>query len=208
MQFIDMKRVLIPLILAVGLFSCGNKIQTPEGVQNETPEAIEEDYGSDWSASIKRGRYYDNILERLYKEAVEKNDEVGKINESILLANSFYGDSLVDYKKYINLNEEYWTIANNYITAISDSTLRNELKSIFDKAEVEYCESKKELLYLNDKIALEKEHFDNQVKLLKLMVTLTMIQNYQVNEIPDSSTMNSVLIGFGNANKEIEKFVK
>lgn len=202
-----MKRVFIPLVLAVGLFSCSNKTQTPEEVQNETPEAIDEDYGIDWSSSYKRG-YHVNIIERLYEEAVEKNVEVGKINESILLANSFYEDSLVDYKKYINLNEEYWTIANDYISAISDSTLRNELKSIFDKAEVEYCESKKDLLYLNDKIALEKQHFDNQVNLLKLMVTLPMIQNYQVNEIPDSSTMNSVLIGFGNVNKEIEKFVK
>lgn len=207
MKFFNMKRVLIPLFFAIVLFSCGKGNQNPEEEQKETPEAIENNYSSGGYSSMKRG-WSMNIIERLYKEAVEKNKIVNTINQSVELANNFYLDSLVDYNKYVSINKEYWDVANDYITAISDTVMRMELKTIFDKAESEYCSSNEKLLFLNDKIKLEKKHFENQVRFLKLAVTLPMIQNYQVNEIPDSSAMNSILVGFDTVNKQIQEFVK
>lgn len=193
--------------LVVLLLSCNQQKQSPEEIQNETPDAIEAKYEPDWSSSYKRGGY-DNIIERLYKEAIKKNKEVHIVNESIELANNYYNDSLVDYNKYLMINEDYWKTANTYISSIADSTLRVTIKNAFDKAESDYCTSKEHLLSLNDKIEIEKQHFDNQVILMKLLVTLPMIQNYQKNEIPDSLQMNSVKNELENTIKKIETFVK
>ncbi|MCT4582870.1 MAG: hypothetical protein N4A35_15770 [Flavobacteriales bacterium] len=186
-----MKRKVIPLLLAMGMLSCNQQRQTPAELERETPEAIEDQSDFGFSSSYKRD--YENIVERLYNEAVEKNVEVGAIQESIDEVHQYYVDSLADYNKYIRINEEYWNTANRYIAEISDTTLRNSIKELFQEAEVTYCSSKEDLLYLNDQIALEKERLENQVQLLKLVVTLPMIQNYQVNEKPDTLQLKTIL---------------
>ncbi len=201
-----MKRKVIPLFMAAMLLGCSQQQQTPEELENETPEAIEENSDLGFSSSYKRG--YENIVERLYNEAVEKNIEVGAIQETINIANQYYVDSLTDYNKYVRINKEYWDIANRYIVEITDTTLRNSMYELFQEAEITYCSSKEDLLYLDDKIALEKERFENQVKLLKLAVTLPMIQNYQVNEKPDTTQLKAVLNGFKQVEENVKAYVK
>lgn len=204
-----MMKTIISILMTASfmLSSCSQEKKTPEELVNETPTAIEEKSSYDISSYKDRG-WKENIIERLYNEAVEKNKMVSNIDSFIVSANQLHVDSLIDFKKYSSINEEYWKTANNYIARITDTVVRSTVKELFDKAEFNYCDAKKGLIHLADKIELEKEHFDNQVLLLKLAVTLPMIQNYQNNEKPDSSKLKSILTGFDNATKEIKDFVK
>lgn len=201
-----MLKKIIPIIVAGLLLSCSGEEKAPGELESETPEAIEVVSSYDILSSKSRG-WTDNIIERLYQEAIEKNKEVEALNQFIQKANNTYVDSLIDYKKYLNINEEYWETANDYISQITDTTLRKSMKELFDQSELTYCDSKNNLINIKDKIDIEKEHFDNQVVFLKLAVTLPMIENYQRNEKPDSTTLKEVIIDFDNANTVINNFV-
>ena len=201
-----MKKITAILLAGIFFANCSNDITEAEELDNETPTALEEK--SNFAMSSYKDRSYSDIIERLYLEAVEKNKTVFGIDSSIVRANQYHIDSLKAYHKYVTINEDYWETANRYIAEISDTVARKSIKKVFDNAELNYCDAKKGLISLNDKIKLEKEHFDNQVLLLKLAVTLPMIQNYQHNELPDTIPLKEILTGFGNANNKVTEFVK
>jgi len=207
MRFINRQVLFIVFVLIVSLLSCDFNHKKTNEIDDETPSTMEGEYSSGNILRTK-SKYHTNILERLYEEAISKNKKIRKVDDAIELAYRLYSDSLSDYNRYIRLNKDYWNVANSYINDMSDSTLRNEVRSIFNKAEIEYCASKEELLHIDDKIDVEKKYFDNQVQLFKLIVTLQMVQRYQVNEFPDSSTMNSILTKFDHVNQVIETIVK
>ena len=203
-----LKKIIPIIVTASSLFiSCSEQKKTPEELVEETPESIE--VSTSYNIKYSRGgSWQENIIERLYKEAIEKNIEVSNITKSIQLADEQYSDSLIAYNKYININEGYWETANSYISRISDSVVRKSIKSIFDEAELNYSDSKKDLTHLKDKIILEKERFDNNILLFKLAVTLPMIQNYQNNERPDSLKLKEIITSFENTGNEIKNYNK
>lgn len=201
-----MKKIIITIIISsVSFLGCSNEKKAPEELVNETPDAIEESSSYDISSYSGRG-WNENIIERLFNEAVDKNNEVAVTAESIQIANDIYNDSLKEFNKYISINEDYWKTANDYIARISDSTLRKSIKDTFEKSEIDYCDLKKNLTSLNDKITVEKKRLEDQVTILKLIVTLPMIQNYQKNEKPDSLKLKEVINSLENTNKEINVF--
>ena len=201
-----MKKIILTIVITSFLIiSCTEDKKSPEELMGETPEAIE--VSPSYSViSSSRGKWKKNIIERLYEEAIEKNINVSNISKSIEIANQQYLDSLIDYDKYIDINEEYWDVANSYIANISDTVLRESIKKVFDQSELDYCNSNKGITSLNDEIKHGKDALNNHVLLFKLAVTLPMIQNYQKNENPDSLMLKAIIADFDSTITKIKKY--
>lgn len=189
-----MKKIAWSIITLLALNSCGKKtpkLQTqPIAPTEQTPEVLEEKELFSGSMEFKRG--YSNILEDLFQEAVEKNLLLEDLKANIKNFEKQKQDSLQPYYTYLHNNKNYWSSANSLIDKINDSTLNASLKKQFKKLEVNYQSSIKSLTDEKELINKKEKVFQDKYSVLKLMVTLNMIENYQKNEKPSLKTLENI----------------
>lgn len=174
--------------------------------QNETPKVLD-DSKVDVSSFSKR--YTDissDIIPDLYKEAVEKDVNLKKLNDKLNGINEMKADSLKRYSGYFQNNEKYWFSANSYISEISDSVLRNDLKEIFKKMESSYQSSISRHNTLMEKLEAKERILKNYEILMKLSITLPMIARYQKNELPNIKTLNNMINVYDTLITETKKY--
>ena len=198
------------LILSVLIFSnCEKKEhseKTPEEILTQTPEVLEEN-ASNYKLSSKR--YNADVISKLYVEALEKNEDLKLLDEKIRNINS---DSLNTHTKpfleYSSVNNDYWTMANQYVDYLNDSILKQETIDVFKSLEDNYKESIKKH---EDKLTEIRKHtslLNDKLVLMKLMVSQSMMKNYQMNEKPDIAELETLLVQYEKLLKETEKFTK
>lgn len=202
----------ITLILAATtLFSCTESatIKTNDNVaiEQETPQVLnEKDYDIESSWSSKR--YNNNIVDKLFKEALENNNELAALNKKFNVAIGYKNDSLEVYNQYINTNSAYWNDVSNYIHQIKDSILMKKTEKEFETLKIAYKKSitthKKKIKLITEK----SEQLKDQLPLLKLKVTTPMMKNYQKNELPLQQPLEHLIIDYDSLIKESEAFMK
>lgn len=187
--------------LSISLFflilSCSDRkdnIQEPEP-SGETPEVLENDKGEFELRSLNK-RYSENIIEELFREAKEKDLQLDKLIEDYDQMTKTKSDSLEKYLDYKRNNIRYWSATERYISQLSDSTLKHEMKAAFDVLKNKYDEriSNHELA-LNELAKKEQRLKDLEI-VMKLMVTEPMMTNYQRNEIPSVTTIHEISKGY------------
>jgi hypothetical protein len=173
------------------LFSCSNNKNNEPGeeiIQDQTPEIFDEK--SD-IASISK-RYEADIIQKLYQEALDKNQELNALNNRIIEIDNLKNDSLELYYKYINQNRNYYNTVDNYINMLNDSALKDDVNAIFEKLENEYSQSismhERSVELTNTRTKM----LNDRLILMKLFVTVPMMSNYQKNELPDIKTIKFI----------------
>lgn len=201
-----MKKFLLSFITISILNSCTNKkpnIELPKTLATqteETPELFEEKNNISGSIDFKRG-YHNNILEELYAEAIDQNIYLENLKQNIDNFRQTKNDSLQDYHSYLRNNNNYWTSAYALIKNINDSVLSSELKQKVQQLESNYKTSIKSLEDEKTRINNTEKLLADKYRVLKLMVTLKMISNYQKNEKPKLETLRHI-------NLEQEKLIQ
>jgi hypothetical protein len=200
----------ILLILSIIVFSnCQDKRhedKTPEEILTDTPEALE-DNTSDYNFSSKR--YNPDLISKLYAEALEKNTALKLLDESIKKINSnSLNTRTKPFNKYASTNSEYWTTANQYIRNLNDSLLKHETFTVFQNLESDYKES---IAKHEDKLKKIKERttdLNDKLVLIKLMISQSMIKNYQTNEKPDIQELETLLKQYNDLILKTDQFTK
>lgn len=187
------------------LMACGNyrPKEVSAETQNETPKVLDDSKAN--VSSISK-RYSSDIIQDLYNEAVEKDVNLKKLNDKLNGINEMKTDSLKRYSGYFQNNEKYWFSANSYISEISDSVLRNDLKEIFKKMESSYQSSISRHNTLMEKLEGKEKILNDYEILMKLSITLPMIARYQKNELPNIKTLNSIINVYDTLINETKKY--
>jgi hypothetical protein len=194
-------------LILTALCSCGNV--SSENIENETPQVLDEqtDYNMDYvlnSSLSKRG--YSDLISKLYKEALEKNGKLNELNKKINGISELENDSLQVYSKFSETNTEYWSAADSYANRIQDSILRISTVEIFRSLDSIYNAKmdkyEKKIMEIEDR----RISLNDQLIVMKLFITEPMIKNYQLNEIPDIKTLESIVDEYDKLIKETEVY--
>jgi len=134
------------------LSNCEEKptVETPTpNIQKETPESLQSS-----SFDFKLYGRWDkaDLIDKLYNEALDNNDELKALNEQIMELHTNVKDTLNEVLRYESINNQYWKTAASYMTQIEDSILRTSTKKIFTTLEKEYENTMKEHLILLDSV--------------------------------------------------------
>jgi len=182
--------VLISLIL-----SCTNT-KEESNTRNETPEIFQDKEIISDISSWKRGYY--NIVEELYSEIKEKNEELQSIEKNIKqIAEDNYNDTKEIYK-YISNNQNYYTGTKDYIISIQDSILREKINVILAKSEKGFKNYTADLNFLKETLNRKEQELADHYSAMKIVLTLHSIETYQNNEFPDTSAVNKLIKRYEN----------
>lgn len=197
--------LLIFLICSFLVFSCSdNKIKNHEGdVQDQTPEVLN-NLKPELSSISKR--FSSDIVQELFNEAASKDAKLKDLTKKIEEIENIKNDSLKPFRVYLQNNDNYWEIANNYISRLNDSTLKNELKEIIKNLESDYRKSISNHDYVMNTLDNRTKTLNDREILMKVLVTFPMITNYQKNELPDLNGLNHLVHMYDTLIKETEAY--
>lgn len=196
------------ILILVLVMSCNdeNRDEDLNNTLNETPEILDET-PDPYSKSISR-RYSSDIISKLYFEALEKSEVLNELNDKINNIGNTKNDSIESYVNYDKINNDYWKSANKYIEQIEDTELRASTLDIFKILESEY---KTKVLMHEEKLAEINQRtisLNDQLILLKLSITKSMIKSYQINELPDINTLENIIKEYDALIKETKEQIE
>lgn len=190
-----MKKIILSAMTLIVLSSCTQRTPEKEPTMatptQQTPEVLEETNLFSSSMDFKRG-YNNNILEDLYREAVEKNTPLTHLEKEITTFKDYKFNQLKNYHSYLRTNRNYWNSAQSLIHQINDSVLSSTLANKFKQLEGRYQTSIQSLTDEKEIIDKKEQLFNDKYHVMKLMITLNMIANYQKNEKPALETIQKV----------------
>tara|TARA_B100000809_G_C14846249_1_gene426624 strand:- start:32 stop:673 length:642 start_codon:yes stop_codon:yes gene_type:complete len=208
-------KTLTIIFLTTVTFSCNNTTKTPKVVESsieqltETPEVFQETSSNeDYRISSFSKRYDSDIITKLYQEAIEKDSKLKKLNENLNKIANIKNDSTLEYSDFKKTNENYWNAVNGYINRMHDSILQESTREIFKKLEQSYL---KGMTPYENKIALINQktiNLNDQLILMKLIITLNMMKNYQTNEKPNIESLTNLINEYNKLIKLTEDYSK
>ena len=197
------------LFSCILLISCNSQQRNDASATNNqtaTPEILlEENKPSQKLSYLKSGRYKADIIEQLYQEALEKDATLRALNEKIEMMPSVKEDSLYAYNKYKSLNTDYWNQAKDYIRQIQDETLKTSTAKAFDDLEKAFYAKIASHEKANLTIQQQSKALQDRLLVVKLLVTQSMILNFQNNELPDIQTIENLIKAYDVLIQEAEE---
>jgi hypothetical protein len=197
--------LMIPILFLMA-YSTSNKnnLDSEEDIAKETPHILLVD-NNERTSSFSKGKHSD-IITKLYKEAIKKNDKLNTLNDAINNIGKVKSDSLQGYRHFSQTNNDYWSTAKRYINQLQDSALKQSTLQTFLAIESNYrtkiSKYEKKLSVINNKTL----SLNDRLVLMKLFVTGAMIKNYQINEEPRIKTLENIINEYDRLIKETEEF--
>lgn len=166
----------VPFILMLVMCSCSAR-------KRETPAILEGKKIDVSSIYKKRGA---DLVDALYEEVVSNSEELKKLEQEIKQLKATFPDSLEDFKAYHEKNARYYESAEKKANAITDSLLRRAILNMIKESRGNYRDSIAPHSNLDSLITKRAATIDNLHNLLKLMLTLPVIEEFQLSNRPDT----------------------
>ena len=184
---------LIIVSIAILFSSCNNnRLTAPENKPKETPKALQTDNSVAESSFSLKKRGYDDLVEELYKELVEKNAALSSLEHNIEKIKDNSTDSAEAFNGFDAKNNAYYSAANTHLNAIKDSVLKERIKLLLNNSTSRY---KNKITAHNNLIAAINTKditLDDLHIVLKLTQTLAMIEQYQNNDLPSTKSLENI----------------
>ena len=210
-NFDEMRMMKILLMIAfAGLlfigFSCSSSDNEEPQIEepgSETPEVLQQDYSYKDVYSYRSSK---NIIDALYYEKLKKDENLRLLDERISNSNESRGDSIQPYRKYMNINDQYWSSMYSHISHIQDSVLKNELQVLSDSLQARFYRKVKHLKDLDSLIEAKRKSLRDKEIIMKIVVTEPMMSNFQNNEMPESRTLENINLMYDSLLQEIDPY--
>jgi len=178
-----------------------------QGNQEEiSSRVLEENHSKVGLLDSYSGRYQVDIITELYQETLEKNPELKALDERITELEKFKEDSLRKYQKYTQNNTSYWESAYRHISSIEDSILQKSTQEIFQLLDSNYQKSMVAHQQKIETIDQRTLKLNDQMILMKLAVTLSMMKKYQAQEKPSFEPLQNLIEEYDKVIKETQIF--
>ncbi len=174
---------LVIAAFAILLSSCGNQ---PSGSKQDeaVPKPLQNDEKITDIVSMKRIAY-GNLIQELYDDAVSKNPELEKLEKEISAFDATKGDSLRNVEKYKSRSVDFYNSGENLTETIADSTLKKKISALLDASNKQYQSKTNKLSALSKVIEQNEIQIKDYHTMLKLVVTLPIIEKYQNQKLQD-----------------------
>jgi predicted transcriptional regulator len=189
------KLVTFVLFFSIGILLNSCKENVHVGTKKEPlPKALEDNSGE----SYRIGEFLsksggEDLLEELYQEQVEKRADLKKLETDIETYKQHNQEANSLFASFDNKVADYYSSAYNLDKAVSDSVLRKKIKTIIDESSSHYATKKKGLESLQQLIAKKETTIDDQHTVLKIMLTLPIIEKYQKDNLPSKDQFINVI---------------
>jgi hypothetical protein len=199
-----MKKVLLPLCVLV-FMSCQQKKESPLEQQNNVPHALQDEKKPSIVSIKKRGS--EDIVDELYEEAIKNSSGLAALEKKISVLNEMKNDSLRVFENYKFKNQAYYESAKRHLNSIEDSLLKKEISAAFEKDKTRYNNVIARLNELGDELDKQTIYTADQRVVLKLFVTLGMMQQFRENSTPPSMLLGSVLNEYKTLNHKLDSAI-
>ncbi len=176
------------ILILILLFSCGGKIENNSPTIKETPEALQDN-----KLDIKRYSRSGDLTEELYQELVEKTPALEKLEDEIDAYKPMPNDLKEKFNQYDRKSNEYYHSSNYNAEAISDSLLKSKIMSLINASNRKYTNKTAELNSLINQISKNGGTLTDHHSVLKILLTLPIIEKYQDDNKPDKKEFKDVI---------------
>ena len=196
----------LPSILFLILLSfsgCSDK--TNRANQNTTPlpEAMQE---SNSSYSLKRG--YDDPVNSIYQNLLDKSPELNNIDDITKEVLSGKSDSTEVVLKYLNTVNNYYTSAGQHLGSIKDSVIKEKMLEILILSKNNFASQSKPFTSLVDSINGNVQRVQDRLEVLKVLLTLPIIKEYEKNNQPPLSPLKDIKWQLENRERVLDSIIK
>lgn len=188
--------LLSAFLLALILIACGAGQNRNESDVAETTDVADvlEGESSDYSINLlKSGRHYENLVDKLYKELLSDSEDLKKLEKSIDETNNKASELRGDFFEYDKKSESYYSSALHYTSSISDTLLKQEIVKVIEAHNESYKRKTSQLNNLLENIHGKEISLKDHHIILKLMMTLPMIENYQDVKKPSQDDLKDLI---------------
>lgn len=187
-----MKRYLFHSITACSLallFSCGDKKSASNSPTHQVPVALQEKTPA--LSSIKRSS--GDITETLYQELTETRPALKQLENDLYVLRNDPGAAAEAFNTYNNKSENYYASARHKAKGISDSILKQTMLNFITQSNERYTEKTAGLNALLQKISENHLSISDHHAMLKIVMTLPMMEVYQAGELPDGKDLKAFI---------------
>lgn len=178
-------QLIIISIFSTGLNSC--QITGENKNQEEESHVLQDD-----QSKIRSKRTVD-LAEALYNEIVEKNKKLQQLESALKNYEDTEVDSLKTYRRYNAKSDSYYQSALNKADKIQDSILKNQMIELINSSKSNYKNKTHDLDTLLEQIEANNSSLKDYHNMLKIALTLPVIEKYQNNNLPDDSTIGNLI---------------
>lgn len=191
------KKLFVSIIFVLFLFSCNSSNQTNND-KNDIPKVLNDETSS-MEIIHKRGRNID-LVGGLYNDQLSKIAELQEIENRIKQLKDSRVDSTESFENYNSKSQTYYSSADEYVEQISDSLLKNKMKSFINVSLKQYNSNILKHSNLMKEMDLKIITLSDLHIVLKLTSTIPVIEKYQKENKPSTKSIEGY-------NKEIDKAV-
>lgn len=172
------------------LFSCnGDQTKHNDSDKHETPKALKDE-----KIELKSYSRSGDLIEELYSELLERSPELKKLEDDIGAFTPKPNELNELFKKYNSKSTSYYSSANYKATAITDSLLKKKILALITTSKNKYANKTAELNSLLKQISQNEATLDDHHFVLKIVLTIPIIENYQTENLPDKKAFNSLIM--------------
>jgi len=169
-----------------------------------SPKALEDK--SSYEFVSKRSS--ENLVESLYEELVEKTPELKDFESDFSKLQRSQDDSLSGFNKFNAKSNSYYGSANELITSVTDSVLKNKLKLLIQNSTAQYDSSVLQHTTLIKQINSKNASLSDLHTSLKLVRTLPLIQQYQLDKKPSLKSLEGLNHEMDRVRGEVDTLLK
>ncbi|MDB5253305.1 MAG: hypothetical protein JWP27_2474 [Flaviaesturariibacter sp.] len=151
-----------------------------------TPKALE-DKSSSFEFSSKRGD--DDLVERLYREQLDKDADLQKLENKIDALNDSKTDSTNAFDRYNSKSESYFSAADRHLREIHDSVLKQTMRTMLANSLAKYNALTGRHTALLATIQLNQVTISDLRNSLQILRTLPVMEKYQAENLPGTTPL-------------------
>ena len=135
----------------------------------------------------------ENVLDLLYLELKEQRPELIALEKQIEEVDQAKEKTLGDYKKYNSKNEQYYLTANQHLSNIKDSLLRNSVELLLNKSQYAYDQENAAMSLAVAQLENRSANLHDHQEALKIILTMNLMEKYQKKQLPDDTEYQKII---------------
>jgi hypothetical protein len=189
--------------LLFGVISCNSPRGSKPPTQ-DTPKALG---GKPLSELVYKSRS-DDLVDNIYTELVDKSPELKDMENKIAKVQKSKSDSLSLFDKYDDKNHQFYSAAGSHLSRITDSLLRQQIKSLLDNSLKNYKTFTQRHNDLLKTVDLKAATLNDIHIILKLYETLPVIEEYQKTNLPATTPIENLINDYDKTIQKTESLTK